>query len=126
MAGQLIQRGERTWLVRVYLRRDPVTGKRRYHNKTIHGNKKDAQRYLNQVLADKDLGTFVEPSRQTLSAYLDEWLRVAAKPRVRDRSYRDYEEVLRRYVRLTLGSCRLAELSPVMIQYLYTRLTERG
>src|SRR5690606_12306533 len=125
MAGQLIQRGERTWLVRVYLGRDPVTGKRRYHNKTIRGNKKDAQRYLNQMLAEKDLGTFVEPSRQTLHEYLDEWLRVAAKPRLRERTYRDYEQLLRRYVRPALGSCRLAELSPVMIQDLYTRLTNR-
>ncbi|MBX6378337.1 MAG: site-specific integrase [Clostridia bacterium] len=85
------------------------------------------QRYGERVLlADKDLGTFVEPSRQTLHDYLDEWLRVAAKPRVRERTYRDYEQLLRRYVRPALGSCRLAELSPVMIQDLYTRLTDQG
>ncbi len=31
MAGQIIRRGERTWLVRVYLGRDGA-GRRRYHN----------------------------------------------------------------------------------------------
>ncbi|HAI21300.1 MAG TPA: hypothetical protein DCM14_05330, partial [Clostridiales bacterium UBA8153] len=48
MAGQLIQRGEGTWLVCVYLGLD-ADGKRKYHNKPIHGNKRDAQRYLNRV-----------------------------------------------------------------------------
>jgi hypothetical protein len=34
-AGQLISRGSRTWLVRISLGRDPETGTRKYHNKTI-------------------------------------------------------------------------------------------
>jgi hypothetical protein len=37
-AGQLISRGPRTWLVRVSLGRDPETGTRKYHNKTIRGS----------------------------------------------------------------------------------------
>jgi integrase len=56
MAGQLIQRGERTWLVRVYTGTDPQTAKRSYLSKTIHGNKKEAQQYLNRVLHDRDAG----------------------------------------------------------------------
>jgi len=43
MAGQIIARGERTWLVRVYAGLDG-SGKRPYLNKTVHGTKKDAQR----------------------------------------------------------------------------------
>lgn len=79
MAGQIIQRGERSWLVRVSLGRD-ANGKWRYHNHTVHGTKKDAQRYLNGVLRDMDLGTFVEPSTVTLGTYLDQWLQEVAKP----------------------------------------------
>jgi hypothetical protein len=37
-AGQLVSRGSRTWLVRVSLGRDPETGARKYHNKTIRGS----------------------------------------------------------------------------------------
>jgi integrase len=37
-AGQLIARGQSTWLVRVYLGHDPQTGTRKYHNQTIHGS----------------------------------------------------------------------------------------
>ena len=36
-AGQIVARGSSTWLVRVYLGRDPQTVKRKYHNQTIHG-----------------------------------------------------------------------------------------
>jgi hypothetical protein len=48
-AGQLISRGPRTWLVRVSLGRDPESGSRKYHNKTIHGAFRDAQAYLVSV-----------------------------------------------------------------------------
>jgi integrase len=83
MAGQLIPRGEKTWLGRIFLGRDSQTGKRKYHNKTIRGNKKDAQKYLNGKLREIDLGIFIEPSAMTMDEYLDQWLQAAAKPRVR-------------------------------------------
>jgi hypothetical protein len=41
--GQIIARGDRRWLIRVYLGRDHETKKRRYHNRTIHGSMRDAQ-----------------------------------------------------------------------------------
>ena len=87
MAGQLINRGERKWLVRIYLGRDVVTGKRKYHNKTVYGTKRDAQKYLNGVLREIDLGRFVEPQKMPLNAFLDKWLKDAVKPRVRDVTY---------------------------------------
>ena len=62
MPGQIIKRGDRKWLARIYLGTDPQTGKRQYFGKTIHGGKKDAERYLAAALRDRDLGTFAEPS----------------------------------------------------------------
>ena len=46
-AGQIVARGASTWLVRVYLGRDPQTGTRKYHNQTILGRFREAQRFLN-------------------------------------------------------------------------------
>ncbi|HTF32433.1 MAG TPA: hypothetical protein VK714_01895 [Myxococcota bacterium] len=71
MAGSIVKRGGDSWLVRISL---SGSGKRRFHNHTVHGTKKDAQRYLNAALRSRDLGTFVEPARMTLDAYLDKWL----------------------------------------------------
>ena len=47
MAGQIVKRGERLWVVRIYLGRDPITGKRMYQNHTLNGTKKEAQAFLN-------------------------------------------------------------------------------
>jgi integrase len=43
--GQLIQRGEDRWLLRVYVGRD-ARGRRKYMNQTVRGTKKEAQRAL--------------------------------------------------------------------------------
>jgi hypothetical protein len=43
MAGQIRQRGERTWLVRWFLGRN-AQGKREYEAATVHRTKKEARR----------------------------------------------------------------------------------
>jgi hypothetical protein len=47
--GQIIRRGARTWLVRVYNGRDAETKKRKYLNQTIHGGLHEAQAHLNRI-----------------------------------------------------------------------------
>jgi integrase len=126
MAGQIIRRGDSTFLVRVFLGRDADTGKRRYHNKTLRGTKKDAQRYLNGVLRQLDLGEFVEPTAITLNQFLDRWLEAALKPRVRAKTFFSYVDMLKRHVRPELGGRRLCDVSPLDVQSLYGKLLERG
>src|SRR6185369_1941099 len=102
MAGQIIKRGDKTWLVRIFIGRDG-NGKRRYMNKTIRGNKKDADAYFSKTQTQISSGTFVEPSHLTINEYLDKWLEAAARPRLSERTFADYSEVLKRYVRPKLG-----------------------
>src|SRR5580700_3250056 len=125
-AGQIIPRGERTWLVRVFMGRDSESGKRKYVNKTIHGTLRDAQSYLSRSQRDRDLGVFFEPSRMSLDGYLDKWLETAAKPKLRAKTHRDYEALLRRYVRPALGSRPASKIEPLEIQGLYADMQERG
>lgn len=126
MAGQIIKKGARTWLVRIFVGRHPETGKRRYTSKTIRGNKKDAQVYLNAMLRDKDLGTFVEPSSATLNEYLDRWLEDAARVKLRERTCKEYAAVLRRYIRARIGEMKLRDVKALTIQSLYSELAEGG
>jgi integrase len=70
MAGQIIKRGDRTWVVRIFMGRDG-NGKRRYLNKTVRGTKKEADTYLSKTLTEISAGTFVEASPVTVSDYLD-------------------------------------------------------
>ncbi len=125
MPGQIIKRGKNTWLVRVYMGRN-ADGKRRYHNKTIHGTKKEAEKYLGQVLRDRDMGIYAEPSKQTLGEYLDQWLEKVAKPRVMPRTFSSYSGLVNSYIRPGLGDRRLDKLNPLDIQELYNDMQERG
>jgi hypothetical protein len=54
--GQIIARGESTWLVRIYQGRDPETGTRKYLNQTTHGPFREAQRFLNLKHQQRDSG----------------------------------------------------------------------
>src|SRR6058998_1576704 len=102
MAGQIIKRGDKKWLVRIFQGRDE-NGKRRYLNKTIKGKKKDAQDYLSETLTKISMGTFIEPSRETVGKYLDKWLESAARPRLRESTFEDYTDNIDRYVRPVFG-----------------------
>jgi integrase len=124
MAGQIVKRGEKTWIVRIFQGRDE-NGKRRYINKTIHGTKKNADKYLTAKLRDKDLGLNIEPASESLGQYLDKWLETSVKPRVRSRTYDDYAALLTRYVREPLGAIKLADLRPIDIQKVYQSMQER-
>lgn len=126
MAGQLIRRGERTWQVRVYMGRDSATGKRSYLYRTVHGTKSDAQRCLNELLTKKDRGVLQTMTTDTVNEYLDHWLDVAARPRLRESTFRDYRWMLERYVRPAIGNKRLAQLTPLDIQALYSKLQADG
>ena len=125
MAGQITKRGENTWLVRIFLGTD-TSGKRKYFNKTIHGIKKDAQKYLTAKLREKDLGAFIEPAAMSVNAFLDKWLKDSAKQRLRENTFNSYQDMLRWHIRENLGTKRLCDLQSYDVQKLYNEMTESG
>ncbi len=124
-SGRIEERGERKHLIRIFLGRD-ATGKRRYHNKTFHGTKKQAESWLNGALVRLDKGEPIEALPITVDEYFDKWLNEAAKKRLRERTYQGYEDLLRLYVRPTIGKQRLADVTPLDLQSLYTKMSESG
>ena len=124
MTGQVIKRGD-SWTIRIFLGRD-TNGKRKYFNKTLHGTKKDAQKYLTAKLREKDLGVFIEPASIGLTEYLDKWLEEVARPRLRKSTFASYEMVLKNYVKATLGTKRLSDIQSYEVQKLYNDLSKRG
>ncbi|MDQ3257106.1 MAG: site-specific integrase [Acidobacteriota bacterium] len=126
MAGQIIKRGDKNWLVRIFMGRDEK-GKRRYVNKTIHGTKREADKYLSATLTAITTGTFIEASPMTLNDYLAKWLQTAARPRVTERTFEGYKFLHTRYVEQTpLGGMKLSDVRPLNIQRLYAEMQERG
>lgn len=126
MAGQIVKRGDRRYLIRVYLGRDPDTGKRKYRSQTIHGTKKEAGRKLRKLLTSADNGKLPIREIGTVDDYLDVWLDTVAKPSVRARTLDDYTATLRNYVRPHVGGIRLAKLSPANVRAMLVTLREQG
>jgi integrase len=123
--GQIIKR-EYGYLVRVYNGRDPVTGKKVYTNKPIHGTRKDAEGWLKAALRDQDLGTFVRPTKQTLMEFLNFWLDTVAKRRVQAHTWDYYNAQIRRYIKEPLASKALSSVTHTDLQALYGALLDTG
>jgi len=123
--GQIVSRGRQRWLIRVFLGRERETRKRRYHNRTVHGTARRAQEYLTKMLRERDLGRGLEGSEVTLNEFLDRWLETAAKPKLREKSYRSYEGLLQRYIRPMLGERILSAITPLDVQAACQQMIDR-
>ena len=124
MAGQIIEKGKNKYMVRVYIGLTEE-GKRKYHSKTIKGGPKEAQKYLNKVLREKDTGEFIEPSKEYFNTFIDNWLKNTAKPRISEKTYRSYEQMVRLYLKPALGDFKLSRITPDQIQKLYNDMSDR-
>ncbi len=116
MAGQIIRRGDRRWLVRWYVGRE--AGKRRYASKMVHGTKKQAQRALREILGRQDHGYAVpSPSSMlTLRQYAQRWREGEAAATLRERTLRDYMAILERHVFPKLGDQHLNAIHAARIE----------
>src|SRR5262249_49024512 len=91
-------------------------------------SKSHAREIANHLAHELDTygDTVLASDQITFGKYLDQWLQSAARPRLAERSYSDYEDLLNRYVRPALGGKILSAVKPLSIQRLYTEMQERG
>lgn len=105
---------------------DPVTGKRTTKYRAFKGTKKDAQAELVRLINSAHQGDYVDPSKTTLSEFLDRWLRdwaaVSVGPKTRER----YGELIDCHVRPYIGAVPIQKLQAVHLAELYARLLREG
>ena len=123
--GQIIPRGDHRWLVRIYLGLDPENRRRRYVNRTVRGSFHAAQHFLNTHLAACAEGKELLGAQMTLNQFLDRWLEFAVRPKLRAKSFRDYQALLDRYVRPALGERKLSDLTPFALQFVYYQMHQK-
>jgi len=68
----MIARGERKWLLRVFLGRDAL-GRKKYASRTIAGTTTQARQELTKMLREADTESLVRPTQLTLAQYIDQW-----------------------------------------------------
>lgn len=126
MRGYIEQRSKGSYHLRVYVGRDPQTGKRRYRTETVKGAKRDAQKRLAELVTEINHGVLTLPSRIAVKEYLLKWLDGYAKVNVSPRTYERYEEICRVHLIPSLGAIPLASLQPVHIQDSYAKTLAEG
>src|SRR5258706_8239304 len=122
-SGQIIPRGDGRWLVRWTEPRDETTGKWKRKAKIVRGTKKKADAYLAEKIVSIARGSYVTPTKQTLSSYFDEWHTAReARGEVSESTLIDDRRKFNRYVRPTLGSRKLEDLRPRDLSQLYAAM----
>jgi len=120
MRGQIIEKSKGVWLIRIQQR--DSNSKRKSFSETFKGTKSEADKQLTKKLGELDNGTLNANSKQTLGEYLDVWLETIAKPRLHQRTFGDYKDLMRLHVRDSLGNIKLSDLKAIHIQTLYGEL----
>ena len=120
----VIKRGNK-WAFYIELPADPQTGKRRKKWFSGYATRAKAVEARNETRTRLAQGAFVSPTKQSVAAYLEEWLK-AIEPTVRPSTMHSYRRNITLHVSPRVGSLRLANLDAVMLNGLYADLLSNG
>ncbi len=118
--GTIRKRSDGRWEVRYSLGFDPKTGKQ-VQKSTYGRTQGEVRKKLSAVVVQIDNGTYMEPSKVRLGAWLDLWFRDYTgnlKPATKSA----YEEHIRVHIKPYLGDITMASLTTQMIQQVYNML----
>lgn len=123
-AGSIRQRKDGKWEARFVVGHDPGTGKQ--IRKSVYGiTQKEVREKMSAAIAAIDKGSFFEPSKITLSEWLEIWLAdyMADKKYLTAKHYRAQVET---HIKPALGAVKLSQLAPHTIQGFYNDLLKKG
>jgi len=118
-SGSIRQRKDGTWEARYSVGTHPGTGKQ--IRKSIYGStQREVKDKLIAIQAGITDGSYIEPSKMTVSAWLDVWV-AEYLGGVKPRTSENYKDVCRVHLKPELGAVKLSALSAHMIQTLYNK-----
>jgi site-specific recombinase XerC len=124
--GHIRQQGEGSWEIKFDLGRDPITGKRQTRYVTFRGTKREAQTELTRLLARRDEGVHVDPTKMTLAEYLRHWLTANIERRVATRTAHRHKGIVEKNIIPKLGNVPLRKLTAVHIEAFEAQLQREG
>jgi integrase len=124
MAGSILQRGETSWKLTVYVGYDNKARKRRYVSKTVHGTKRDADRALARFVTEVSEGGRVATAPVSVDQVLTRWL--AAKQPQLSSSTSDRYRIAIKLIPPMLKKMSVAKLRAHHIEDLYSELLASG
>lgn len=117
--GSFFQRKDGRWVAQLKMENGK---KRQVYCKT----EKEAKAALRKMLHEKEQGVLVAGTRQTVFAYLDQWLEQDHKHHVRIGTYANYRINLDTHIVPVLGRIQLQKLTWEQVQAFYDKKIEEG
>lgn len=115
--GSIFQRTDGRWCASISMGHDQHGRRRRRY---VYGKTKlDVQRELSRLAsASADAGNSVDPGRQTVSEYLDEFMALK-KQTLKRTTFHDYTRIVDDHLKAFFGSLRMSRLSPEWVEQLH-------
>ena len=95
--------------------------------KTVYGKtRSEASEKLRKAQTTIEQGTYIHDERRTTGDYLDWWVENVLEGTVKDRTADGYKQMIRLYIKPSIGRVALAKLSPLHVQEMLTGMEKRG
>ena len=124
MKGHIRERSPGHWAIVLSLT-DPATGKRKLKWHSFKGAKRAAQAECARLVTEMRDGSYVQPSKLTVSQFFDRWLK-HIKPNVSPRTHERYEQIATKNIAPLLGAKALSKLQPIDISAAYSKALQSG
>ena len=116
--GTKRQKTSGVWEVRVYVGRDPVSGKKRQISRTVHGPAKVADAVLRDMIESLAPGR-ADGLGVTFSQLLDRWLNECERMELSPTTLRTYRSQVKNMLRPRLGNMQISRLTAKHFDDLY-------
>jgi len=126
MKGHVRERSSGHWAIVLDVgERDPKTGKKKRKWHSFKGTKRQADSECARLIAQLEAGSYVEPTKQTVAQFLDEWLTFIG-PSVAPKTLERYAEICRKTIAPQIGDVILAKLKTDRIDAAFTAMLTAG
>jgi len=123
--GTKRKRREGVWEIRVYIGRDPVTGKPKQVSKTVHGGSRAADEALRDLI-ENQAPSRVDGVGATVSQLLDQWLQECERLDLSPTTMLTYRAQIKQTIRPRLGKLPLNRLTSKHLDDLYGAMKAAG
>jgi len=123
MKGHITRRGKNSWRLKYDL---SGTGKRETKYVTLRGTKKQAEAEAAKILASVATGLHIDPSTETVGAFVERWLNDWAAANVENQTYEGYAQMLRKHLSCRVGKIPMQKLRAANLQVVYAAMAADG
>jgi integrase len=121
--GNLTKRGRSSWRFKYDV---SGNGKRVTKFVTLRGTRREAEAEAAKIMASLATGLHVDPSTETVAAFVKRWLRDWAAANVGNQTYEGYATMLRKHLSGHVGKVAIQKLRAADLQAVYAAMAADG